>query len=348
LYVANVNVAGQGFHNVAYVATEHDSVYAFDADGLTPAPLWHVSFINPAAGITTIPAADTDPTTNCCDLEPEVGVTSTPVIDPLTATIYVVAATKEVVGSTTTYFEKVHALDIASGTEKLGGPITIQASVTGTGDGAVGGRLSLDPRRQGQRPALLLSNGVVYIAFGGHDDYPPYHGWILGYDAATLRQVMVYNTTPDGAGGGIWQSGDGLATDQTGRIYFVTGNGTFNASSGGRNYGDSFEAINTNGAPSDYFTPHDQATMSINDLDLGSGGVLLLPDQSGPHPHLAVSGGKNGTIYLVDRDNMGHYRSKNDNQIVQVLVNRFPGGTFGTGNFKAPVYFNSNLYFSAD
>jgi hypothetical protein len=346
LYVANVNIPGKGYHNVVYVATEHDSVYAFDADGLTNTPLWSVSLINPAAGITSIPATDTDTGGNCCDLSPEVGITSTPVIDPGTGTIYVVAATKEIVGGTATYVERLHALDITTGAEKLGGPAVIQASVSGTGDGSVGGKVNLNVLRQAQRPALLLNNGVVYFGFGGHDDLAPYHGWVLGYNATNLQQVMAYNTTPNGGGGGIWQSGDGLAADSTGNIYFVTGNGDF--ASGSSNFGDSMLKLSSSNTLLDYFTPHDQDAMAALDLDLGSGGVILLPDQSGPYPHEAISAGKNGTIYVVNRDNMGHYNPNNDNQIIQALVNTFPGGTFGTGNFKAPVYFNGSVYFSAD
>jgi hypothetical protein len=159
---------------------------------------------------------------------------------------------------------------------------------------------------------------------------------------------MAYNSTPNGEGGGIWQSGDGLAADASGNLFFVTGDGTFDANTGGTNYGDSIVKISPGGTVLDYFTPHDQAAMNAGDLDLGSGGTILLPDQPGAHPHLALSAGKNGTIYVVDRDNMGHYRSSNDGQIVQTIANSFPGGTFVTGNFKAPVYWNGHLYFSAD
>ncbi|MBZ5621860.1 MAG: pyrrolo-quinoline quinone [Acidobacteriia bacterium] len=345
LYVANVSIPGQGFHNVVYVATEHDTVYAFDADGLNANPLWKVSFINPAGGITTVPPGDTG---ECCDISPEIGITGSPVINPATGTLYVVAKTKEVSGSTTNYVHRLHALDIATGAEKFGGPVVIQASVPGTGDGSSGGQTPFISLRENQRAALLLSNSVVYFAFAAHGDQPPYHGWVLGYNAATLQQTMVYNSTPNGSAGGIWQSGDGLATDSTGNIYFVTGNGDFNANSGGSSYGDSFVKLSPSGAVVDYFTPHDQAIMQAGDLDLGSGGTLLLPDQSGPHPHLAISAGKNGTMYLVDRDNMGRYNANNDNQIVQALVNEFPNGTFITGNFKAPLYFNGSVYFSAD
>jgi 5-hydroxyisourate hydrolase-like protein (transthyretin family) len=348
LYAANVNIPGQGVHNVVYVETEHDSVYAFDADGLITNPLWKVTFINPAAGITTITPADTG---DCCppNMPGESGITGTPVIDPATGTLYVVAVTKEVSGTITNFVQRLHALDITTGAEKFGGPVVIQASVPGTGDGSSGGQVPFDALHENQRAALLLTNGIVYIAWGAHADRPPYHGWVLGYSATTLQQVMVYNTTPNGSNGGIWQSGDGLTTDSTGRLYFVTGNGLFDANMvGGLDYGDSIVAITTTGTVSDYFTPHDQSTMASSDLDLGSGGALLLPDQGGAHPHEALSSGKNGTIYVVDRDNMGHFNISNDNQIVQTLVNTLPGGTFQTGNFKSPVYFNGHVYFSAD
>jgi hypothetical protein len=343
--VANVSISGQGVHNVVYVATEHDSVYAFDADGLIPTPLWQVSFINPPA-VTAVPAADTG---ECCDIAPEIGITGTPVIDQATGTLYVVAKTKEVVGGTTTYVQRLHALDITTSAEKFGGPMVIQASVPGTGDGNDGnGHVPFNALRENQRPALLLSNGVVYIGFASHGDNPPYHGWVLGYDAHSLQQVMAYNDTPNGSDGGIWQSGGGLAADSAGNIFFVTGNGTFDANTGGLDYGDSIEKISAGGAVLDYFAPHDQAVLSAGDLDLGSGTALLLPDQAGPHPHLLVTAGKNGTIYLIDRDNMGHFNPNADSQIVQSLPNIFPnpGGNISSGNFSVPVYFHSFVYFS--
>lgn len=200
---------------------------------------------------------------------------------------------------------------------------------------------------QGQRAGLLLSSGVMYIAFGSHDDAPIFHGWVMGYNATNLQQVMVYLTTPNGSAGGIWHAGGGVAADAAGSLYFVTGNGTFDVNSGGRDYGDSIEKISTAGIVLDYFTPHDQANMDGNDLDLSSGGLLLLPDQSGPHPHLLVNAGKTGTIYLVNRDNMGHFNANNDSQIVQSLVNALPGGTGGTGSFTPPVYFNGYVFFGA-
>jgi hypothetical protein len=352
LYVPNVNIGGH-LHNVVYVATEHDSVFAFDADGTQTTPLWQVSFINPSTGITTVPALDVGGcSNNVCDIGPEIGITGTPVIDPSTNTLYVVAKTKEV-NRASIYFHRLHALDITTGAEKFGGPVIISASVPGTGAGSSGGVVSFNSLRHNQRPALLLSNGVVYISFASHNDYVPYHGWILGYQAAQgLKQTLVYNTSPNATsfGAGIWMSGDGLATDSTGNIFFVTGNGIFDANTGGVDYGDSLMSINpTTGAVNTYFTPANQANDSANDLDLGSGGVLLLPPQAGSaaHPSLALTAGKDGSLYLVDRTNMGGYNSSTNN-IVQTLQNEFPGGTYHTGNFKAPVWWNGNLYYSAD
>jgi len=188
----------------------------------------------------------------------------------------------------------------------------------------------------------------VYIGFASHGDNGPWHGWVLGYDATTLQQVMLYNATANGFGGGMWQSGGGLAADSAGAIYFMTGNGTFDANSGGVDYGQSFVKISSSGTVLDYFTPHDVDTMNSNAWDIGSSGPLLLPDQSGAHLHLMVGAGKTGpgTIYLLDRDNMGHYNPNNDNQIVQSLVNTFPNGTPDPGNYTAPVYFNGCVYFS--
>jgi hypothetical protein len=337
LYVAGVNIPGQGVHNVVYVATQHDSVYAFDADGLSAAPLWQKSFLS--AGVTTVPASDTS---ECCDIAPEIGITGTPVIDSATGTLYVVAKTKE----GTVYRQRLHALDISTGTERFGGPILIQASVPGNGQGSSGGLVPFDALRENQRPALLLNNGVVYIAFGSHGDIQPYHGWVLGYNATTLQQTMAVNVSPNAEGGGIWQANGGPAADSTGNIFVVTGNGTFDTNSTNRkNYGDSILKISPAGTIADFFTPHDQAAMNSNNFDLGAAGAMLLPDQPGAHPHLMVSGGKNNTVYLVDRDAMGGFNSSNDSQIVQSLVDIFPFGSPEPGNYSAPVYFNGTIYF---
>ena len=340
LYVANVNIPGAGLHNVVYVATEHDSVYAFDADGRSASPLWQVSFINPPS-ITTVPAADTGETG---DINPEIGITSTPVIDVSSGTIYVVAKTKEVSGGTTNYRHRLHALNLTTGAEKFGGPVILQASVPGTGAGSSGGVLAFNSLRQNQRTALTLTNGVVYMAFTSHGDVLPYHGWVLGYNATTLQQTMAFCTSPNGSQGGIWQSGLGLPVDSTGNLYMMTANGAFNANTGGTDYGDTFLKLSPAGVVLDYFTSKDQSTMNSNNWDLSSSGPLLLPDQTGTRPHLLVGAGKNGTIYVVDRDNMGHY-SNSDSGVVQSLSNIFPNGTPEPGNYSVPVYFNGTVYF---
>jgi fibronectin type 3 domain-containing protein len=341
LYVVNVSIPGQGLHNVVYVATEHDSVYAYDANSGSTTPLWKKSFIDPANGITTVPAADTG---ECCDIAPEIGITSTPVIDKNTNTIYVVAKTKEVAGGTTRYVQRLHALDLSTGNEKLGGPVVLQASVPGTGAGSTNGQLPLDPLRENQRTGLLLLNGVLYFGFASHGDNQPYHGWILGYNASTLQQTLAFCLTPDTEGAGVWMSGAGIASDSTGSLYYITGDGPFDGNTGGSNWGDSYIKMTTAGGVTDYFTPFNQDLLNAGNHDLGSGGALLLPDQPGPHPHLMVSSGKDGTIYLVDRDDMGHY-SPTTNNIVQTLPNIFPNGSPEPGNFSAPVYYNGYVFF---
>jgi hypothetical protein len=339
LYVANVNIPGQGFHNVVYVATEHDTLYAFDADGLSNIPLWSVSFINPAAGITTVPLSDTGAGNG------EIGIRGTPVIDQGSGTIYLVAKTKEVVGGTTNYVQRLHALSIATGLEKSGSPVVLQGNVPGAGSGSSNGMLAFDPLRQMQRPALLLSNGVVYIGFASHDETSQYHGWILAYGATTLQQVMAFCASPNDVGAGIWMSGGGLASDSAGNIYFSTGNGGFDANTGGKDYGDSFVQLSPSGNVLDYFTPFDQSGMAAGDGDLGSGGVLLLPDQPGANPRLVGSAGKTGTIYLVSRDSMGHFNTNNNNQIVQSLPGIFTKGGSTDNYLSTPVYFNGFVYF---
>ena len=339
LYVANVSIPGKGSHNVVYVATEHDTVYAFDADGLGGSPLWKVSFLT--NGATTVPCADVG---GCGDISVEIGITGTPVIDQASGTLYVVAKTKE----NNNYVQRLHALDITTGAEKFGGPVVLAGSVPGNGSGSSGGRVPFDPLLENQRPGLLLSSGVVYIGFGSHNDTPPWHGWVLGYNATTLQQVSIYNTTPNGNGGGIWQGGGGLATDATGNLYFTTSNGTFDANTGGLDYGDTVEKLSPSGTAVDYFTPYDQQNDDVNNLDLGAGGpVLLVDQQNGPFPHELITAGKSGTIYVVNRDNMGHYNPSNDNQIIQSLPGILPHGDQEIGNFSTPVYFNGYVYYGA-
>jgi hypothetical protein len=353
LYMAGVNVPGKGSHNIVLVATEQDSVYAFDADGNGGASgglLWRDSFINPAAGITTVPSADV----NTGDLVPEIGITATPVIDPKTNTLYVVTKTKQVANGFTSCVQTLHALDVTTGADKVAPTVIADTqfdgsnytyvsgpSVPGTGDGSINGVVHFNALREFGRAGLLLLNGLVYAALASHGDNGPYHGCVLGYNAATLQPVnsAVFNTTPDGGLGGIWQSGGGLAADAQGNIYFATGNGTFDVNTGGPDYGDSVVKLSTAAGlgVADYFTPSDQAVLNQYDIDLGSGGPLLLPDQ--PDPHLLVQTGKEGTIRLIDRDRMGGYNPAGDN-----IVQELPGAVGRT--WSSPAYFNGSVYYA--
>jgi hypothetical protein len=335
LVKSNVVIPGQGTHNVVYVATEHDSVYAFDADTL--APLWHDSFINPAAGVTPEASADVGTT----DINPEIGITSTPVIDPSTDTMYVVSTTKTTSPTGAVSFnQQLHALDLATGLEKLGGPVNLQASVRGVGKGSAHGKLTYQPKWQNQRSALLLDNGAVYIASASFSDHGPYHGWVLGYNAQTLQQTAAFVDTPNGSAGGIWMAGSGPAADAAGNIYLSTGNGTYHPVGLKGDFGDT--VLKLRPVPgklnvADYFTPSNQAKMQAKDLDLGSGGVVLLPDQPGAHPHLLVTGGKEGKLYVIDRDKMG--RNARKDRVVQEVPGAVPAV------FDAAAYFNGTLYF---
>jgi hypothetical protein len=339
LYVPNVIIPGLGTHNVVYVATQHDSVYAFDADsktGLNSSPLWHRSLINPQRGITTVSSGDV----SCTDIVPEIGITSTPVIDTATGTMYLIAKTKE----NGKFFQRLHALDITTGKERAGSPVIIRAKVKGNGDDSTGGFISFDPLREAQRPGLLLQNNAVYIGWASHCDNGPYHGWVMSYDEATLKQIAVWNSTPNGGLGGVWQSGTGLAADSSFNLFFATGNGTYDGKKGGEDFSDTVVKL----APplgdrfplTDWFTPYNQQNLSNGDIDVGSGGVLLLPDQGqgAPHQHLLVQVGKEGSIYLIDRDKMGHFNSSR-NHIVQDMENAI-GGLWAT-----PAWWNNNVYF---
>jgi len=347
LVMTNVAIPGKGTHQVVIVATEHDSVYAFDAEsnaGSNAAPLWQASFINPAAGVTTVPSGETSQP----NITPEVGITGTPVIDPSTGTIYVEARTKEVAGGITNYAHRLHALDISTGFERtnFNSPVVITATnYPGTGtpgyadnDGA--GHVLWNPLREHCRPGLLLLNGIVYFAYASPGDHSPYHGWVYGYDAHTLAQNGVFNSTPNGGLGGVWQAGNGLVADSVGNVYIETGNGTFDATNS--NYGDSVLKLSTTNGLSvaDYFTPCNAANLESQDLDLGSGGSVVLPDSVGSatHPHLLLGASKIGAIYLLDRDKLGQFKPTNNSQIVQCISNAV-GGMWNT-----PAYFNGTLY----
>ena len=317
---------------MVYVATEHNSVYAFDADDPAQvAPLWQVNLGTPVPSQDIcIITGDTNPA-DCpyLDINPEIGITSTPVIDPVAGIIYVVAKTKRTSDSTYHFF--LHALGLTSGAEQLAGPTEITGQVTGSGSGSSGGVLVFDPTYHLQRPGLLLMNGVVYLGFGSVGDMGNYHGWIMGYDATTLQQVSILNLTPNGSDGGIWAAGQGLAGDASGNIYVMTGNGDFNANTSGKDYGDSFLRISTTSGLTiaDYFTPSNQASLFSGDVDLGSGGPMAIPGTN-----LLVGIGKDKLFRVIDSTNMGHFNSGFDNDVQQFTAATSP-------YFGAPVYWNS-------
>jgi len=347
LYVPNVNIPSQGTHNVVYVATEADSVYAFDADGRTSTALWHTNFTDPDQGVTTVPYADVLPT-SCRNTGPVLGITGTPVIDPVRGVLYVMVRTKEVTNGVATYPQRLHALDITTGAEVAGSPATVDASVPGIGEGNNGqGQVPFDDIHDNSRAGLLLVNGVVYVTWSSPCDQHPYHGWVIGFDESTLQQVYVFNTTPNGDAGSIWGAGAGPAADSEGNIYFLTGNGDFNADVSGGDYGIAMVKLSgANPEVLDYFAPYNSSYLAFIDFDLASGNVLLLPDQTVGPPHLAIGTGKEGTIYLVNRDNMGHFSATDNNQIVQWLF-KAVGNKTGVSEayFGLPAYWQNNLYF---
>jgi len=332
LYVPGVTVQG-ATHNVVYVATQHNSVYAFDADNPNqPAPLWQVNLGTPVPSQDIcIISGDTNPA-DCpyYDVSPEIGITSTPAIDPVAGIIYVVSRTKNT--SNSTYHDYLHALSLTTGAEELGGPVELVGQVYGTGTGSSGGIVAFQPVYQLQRPALLLENGALYIAFGSVGDIGGvYHGWVMSYNASTLQQEAIFNVTPNGNEGGIWNSGQGPVADGSGNIYFLTANGDFNANvQGGTDYGDSFIKFNGPGlSVTDYFTPDTQAALAANNEDLGSGGPMLMPGTS-----LILGMGKDGTMRVVNTTNMGHYNPAIDNDVQDFAAtpNAF---------FSSPIYWNS-------
>jgi hypothetical protein len=333
LYVYNVVIPGKGTYNVVYIVTENDSVYAFDADGVNTSALWYDSFIDPGQGVNPIPCADTG--ANPCPFASVIGITGTPVIDPSSGTLYLVAATKE----KSKYINRLHALDITTGAEKFGGPVPIVASVNGTGAGNNHGVITLSPRHELQRSGLLLLNGVVYIEWTSFGDVTPFHGWVLGYGAQSLAQTAVFNTTPNGSDGGVWQGGAAPSVDTAGNIYLITGNGTFDVNKGGSDWGDSFLKLDASLAVQDYFTPDDQSKLAKNDLDLGSGAGLLLPPQSGKFPNEIVSAGKEGLIYVVNRSNMGQFHSKK-NSVIQTVTGS------ANGYHGSAAYWNNTVYYA--
>lgn len=337
LWVANLTFSGAK-HNVVYVATQHDNIYAFDADSSTCTNLWGGPKSLLGANETWVTGNDV----SCGDLVPDIGVTGTPVIDPATNTLYAISKSK----GPTTFHQRLHALDLTTGAEKAGSPIEIQAQANGNGGGGSGGVINWDALINGQRTALLLSSDAsgkhVIITWASHCDAGQYHGWVISYNSLTLAQEAVLNVSPNGVLSGIWMAGGGPAADSSGNIYLATGNGTFDSTNG--NYGDAILKLAPPNAGSfqvaSFFAPLDQSNLEGGDIDLGSGGLVLLPDLPGG-AHLLAQAGKDGRIWIADRTSLGGFNAGSNN-VVQELDNAVPGGMWGS-----PAYWNGHIYFGA-
>jgi hypothetical protein len=331
LYVQNVSIPGMGVHNVLYAATENDSLFAFDAD--TGASLWEQNYTNPAAGITAVPDKDVG---SCPDISPAIGITATPVIDVASGSMFFVTKIKAVSGGIPSWHQMLHKVDITTGLDMPGSPVEIVAQQV-IGGGAV---VQFDPRWQLNRPSLLLADDIVYLGFGSHCDLHPttVHGWLLGYSSNGLRQRFAFDPSPNMSEGfaSIWSSGFGPSADGLGNVYVVTGNGLFDADSGGSDLGDSVLRLTRDLAVRDYFTPYDQAALDAADLDLGSGGLMLLPPQPGPVPDMAVIAGKGRTLYLLNADNLGKYTNGGPDAVLQAMPGEL-GKSFGV--WGGPAYF---------
>ncbi len=341
LYIPNLSIGG-GTHNVVFVATENDTVYAYDAD-VSGSPLWQVSLLKP--GETPSDSR------NCDQVAPQIGITATPAIDlsiGAHGTMYVIAMSKDGSG---TYHHRLHALDLTTGSEQLNGPVEIQASYPGTGDGSVNGTVIFDPAQYKERPGLLINRGTVVTSWSSHCDIRPYTGWVMTYNLKTLKQVSVFDFTPNGEEGSVWQSGSGPAADVAGNIYFLAANGTFDTTLNNNgfpnkgDYGNAFlklSDVNSKLAVSDYFTMFNTVSESNSDTDLGSGGAMLLPNLPGAGGNtltLAIGAGKDSNIYVVDRTNLGKFNPSSNN-----IFQELPGAVHG-GAWSAPAYFNRTVYF---
>jgi hypothetical protein len=332
LFVPGLTIRGQ-VHDVVFVVTENNSVYAFDANTSGPV-LWHT---NIGASLSCMDLND------CGDLVPGAGITGTPVIDPATQTMYLVALTKD----SSVFHHRLHAIDLTTGAEKFRSPVEVSPSAPGTGANSQNGTVAFDPATHYQRCALLLTGGVVYVGIGSNaESNSDNHGWIVGYKASDLTSTMTFCTSPNDNWSSVWQSGGGLSADSAGYVYGETANGTFDVNTGGKDYGDSALKLDSTGKVIDYFTPYNQAALSGADIDFGSANPVVLPDQSGPVAHELIASGKPGILYLINRDNMGHYQSKSDSQIVQ-SVPAFPNSSGVTsGIFMSPAYWNGRVYVS--
>jgi outer membrane protein assembly factor BamB len=312
LYVPALDIPGHGLRNMVYAATENNTVYALDADNPRGEVIWKAHLGPPVP-------YQKQPPGNCTGIEPTIGITSTPVIDPVTDTIYVVARTLE---GADKFFYRLHAMDLKTGAERPGSPVVIsgEAHFPVVGDGEK--KRSFDPSLQLQRTGLALANGRLYVGFGANCDYGDFHGWLFSYDALSLKQTGLFLSTPTGENGGIWQSGAAPAIDPDNHIFVATGDGTFDKDSDGLNYGDSILKLSQAQDDlhvDDYFSPTGQKRLDTLNLDLGSGGTALLPDQAASHSHLLVASGKDGSIYVLDRDSLGHFNSAGEVQAVQLL-----------------------------
>lgn len=342
LWVPNLTIASAK-HNVILVATQNDSLYAFDADtNSTPCtPLWHANLIDSAhganSGEASVPSYGSGALVGAGngDIVPEVGVTGTPVIDPTTNTLYVVS--KSVISSGLSFYQRLHAIDLLTGNEKFSGPVTIAATYPGTADG--GTSITFVPRQENQRPGLALVNGVVYIAWASHEDTPPYYGWVIGYNASDLSQASAFNDTPNTGLGGIWMGGGAPAADSSGNLYLITSNGNFDATSSSapnNDYGDSFLELTGRLSVSQYFTPSDQATDYSQNNDFGSGGAVVLidlPANASNPTHLVLGGGKDASLYVLNRDNLGGFGDTNAWQQITLPNPIFATGAFWNFNF---------------
>ena len=361
IWIKGLSIGG-GVHNVIFVATQHDSVYAFDADASSCKTYWHANLLDGSHGGTAheTPVVWNDVGKCYGDIYPEIGVTGTPVIDSITGVVYLVSASESnptnsglCSGSSATFYHRLHALDPVTGSERFNAPVTIGATVLGTGEGSSGAMVSFNSQLHHQRSGLLQVGGKIFVTFAAHEDATPYHGWVIGYLASNVQhQVAVFNTTPNGlngADGGIWAGGGAPAADSGGDIYVTTGNGAFDEAPPPPNndYGDSILRLHSFGGNTPngmnltvagWFTPYDQEMLSQNDTDLGSGAAVLLPDQPSAPTHLLTQVGKEGVVYLIDRDNMGQYNGTNNNQIVQTFFGP-QHGLWGT-----PALWRNNLY----